>query len=229
MYRLACNYLQLPSSKLPPKLLKFLVRLEPRLLRGMRMLSFSALYRISLFLLSLLATCPGRLYSQASPTASKNTEYSVFGTYSLASPDNRNAGKNSGFTFGADYTHLFPRNFALSVEPRVKIVPGEIVSEHTYGAAIRFEYRIHSFAPYVDCNFSYGVITLTHPTDHYRTDNSIVTSPGFGLDYRLTPQWSARFDYQFEHWNLADNTAFDPRAASFGVVYRFPFRPYKPR
>jgi hypothetical protein len=194
----------------------------------MRMLSSSVLSRISLSFFSLLAIYSGRLHSQASPTASKNTEYSVFGTYSLASPDNRNAGKNSGFTFGADYTHLFPRNFALSVEPRVKIAPGETVTESTYGAAIRFEYRTHNFAPYVDCNFSYGVITFTHPTDPYKTDNSIVTSPGFGLDYRLTPQWAVRFDYQFEHWNLAVNDTFDPRAASFGVVYRIPFRPYKP-
>jgi hypothetical protein len=194
----------------------------------MQMLSCSVLYRISLSFFSLLAIYSGRLHSQASPTASRNTEISVFGTYSLASPDNRNAGKNSGFTFGGDYTHLLPRNFALSLEPRVKITPGQTVSESTFSAAIRFEYRIRNFAPYVDCNFGYGVLTLTHPTDPYSKDNSIVTSPGFGLDYKLTPQWSARFDYQFEHWNLAANDTFDPRAASFGVVYRFPFRPYIP-
>ena len=53
------------------------------------MQSFPSLHRISLLLLPLLAFCPGRLHSQAAPTAEKNTEYSVFAAYSLVSPGYR--------------------------------------------------------------------------------------------------------------------------------------------
>jgi hypothetical protein len=189
----------------------------------MRMLRLSTLSRI---LLSLLALHPGRLHPQASSTASKNTELSVFAAYSLVDPDNRNSGKNNGFTFGGDYTHLFPRNFALSLEPRVKFAPGDVVGERTYGGGGRFEYRIKNLVPYVDYIWSYGILTLTNPTSPYKRDNSIVHSPGFGLDAYLTPQWAVRVDYQFERWKVTDSNSFHPRALSFGVVYRIPFRPY---
>src|SRR5947199_2643718 len=98
----------------------------------MLMLRFSILGWISLsFLLplSFLVVSSGRLHSQATPTASKNTEYSVFAAYSIVAPDKRNSGNNSGVTFGGDYTHLFPRNFALSLEPRIKFAPGNTVGE----------------------------------------------------------------------------------------------------
>jgi hypothetical protein len=164
------------------------------------MQSFPTRYRISLRLFSLLAFCTGSLHSQASPTASKNTQYSVFGAYSLVSPDNRNATLNSGATFGGDYTHMFPRNFALSVEIRVSFAPGDTVGEKTFGGGFRFEYRIKRLIPYVDYIGSYGIITYTHPTDPtYTRDDAYVGSPGIGLDYYLTPRWAVRgFKYRNE-------------------------------
>ena len=196
------------------------------------MLSLSILCPISLSLLSLLAIFPGSLHSQAAPTAEKNTEYSVFAAYSLVSPDHFNATEvNSGVTFGADYTHMFPRNFALSIEPRIKFAPGTTVGEKTFGGGFRFEYRIKRLIPYGDYIWSYGVFTLTHPTSSYVRDDAYVTSPGIGIDCYLTSQWAARVDYQFEHWDIGTTSnglsgAFSPQIISFGVVYRIPFKPY---
>jgi hypothetical protein len=191
------------------------------------MLSLSILGPISLSLLTFLAIFPGRLHSQAIPTAEKNTEYSVFAAYSLVSPNYYNAiAPNSGVTFGGDYTHMFPRNFALSIEPRITFAPGDTVGEKTFGGGFRFEYRIKRLIPYGDYIWSYGIVTFTHPTSSYVRDDAYVTSPGLGIDCYLTSQWAARVDYQFEHWTLEPGHSFNPRALSFGVVYRFPFKPY---
>ncbi len=193
---------------------------------GMLMQSFPTRYRISLLLLSLLTFCTGRLQSQAFPTASKNTQYSVFGTYSLVSPDDRNATLNSGVTFGGDYTHMFG-NFALSVEPRIAFAPGNTVGERTFGGGLRFEYRIKRLIPYVDYIVSYGVVTFTHPTaPTYTRDDAYVRSPGIGLDYYLSRQLGVRADYQFQHWTIVPGDTFNPRVLSFGVVYRIPYKPY---
>ncbi len=194
------------------------------------MQSFPTRYRISLLLLSLLSFCTGRLHSQASPTASKNTQYSAFGAFSLVSPDfspdNRNATLNSGVTLGADYTHMFG-NFALSVEPRLAFAPGNTVGERTFGGGLRLEYRIKRLIPYLDYIVSYGQVTFTHPPDpNYTRDDAYVSSPGIGLDYYLTPRLGVRAECQFEHWTIAPGHTFDPRAVSFGVVYRIPFKPY---
>ncbi len=190
------------------------------------MQSLPTRYRISLLLLSLLPFCTGRLHSQAIPTATKNTEYSAFGAFSLVSPDNRNAELNSGVTLGADYTRMFG-NIALSVEPRIAFAPGNTVGERTFGGGLRLEYRIKRLIPYLDYIVSYGIITFTHPPDpKYTRDDAYVSSPGIGLDYYLTPQWAVRADCQFEHWTVAPGDTFNPRAVSFGVVYRIPFKPY---
>jgi hypothetical protein len=186
-------------------------------------ISISALLPLSFF-----TVYARRSHSQASTTASKTSRVSLFGAYSLVSPDDRGSGKNNGFTFGGDYTLLLPHNFAFSIEPRVTVAPGSVVGENTYGGGPRLEWRIKNFAPYADYIWSYGVLTLTHPTSAYVRDNSTVHSLGFGLDYNLTQQWAARADYQFEHWHVAVNNTFEPRVLSFGVVYTIPFRPYKP-
>jgi hypothetical protein len=192
----------------------------------MQMQSFPTRYRISLLLLSILTFCTGRLHSQADPTASKNTQYSVFGAYSLVSPDDRNATLNSGVTFGGDYTHMFG-NFALSVEPRFAFAPGNTVGERTFGGGFRFEYRIKRLIPYVDYIVSYGIVTFTHSTDpNYTRDDAYVRSPGLGVDYYFTRQWGVRADYQFQHWTIVPGDTFNPRVLSFGVVYRLPFKPY---
>lgn len=187
----------------------------------LRRISISALLP-----LSFIAVCAGRLHSQATSTASKGADISLFGAYSLVSPDDRSSPKNNGFTFGGDVTLLLPHQFALSLEPRVTLAPGSVVGEYSYGGGPRLQRRFKNFVPYIDYLWSYGVLTLTHPTSSYVRDNSTVHSLGFGLDYNLTQQWAVRSDYQFEHWHVAVNNTFEPRVLSFGVVYTIPFRPY---
>jgi hypothetical protein len=172
------------------------------------------------------------LLAQAEPTASKQSAYSFFGAYSLVDTD-RDSEKNSGFTFGFDYTRYLPCCITPSLEIRVKIAPGDQVDENTFGGGLRLEHRLKDFHPYADFLWNYGRISFPHapipppPEKPYKYDDSIVYSTGVGLDFDFTSQWAARVDYQFESWNLGPGSTFAPQILSFGVVYRILFRPYK--
>src|SRR5277367_4134221 len=80
----------------------------------------STRYRIAVALLlslSLLTIYAGKLHSQATPTASKETILSVFGAYSLVSTA-RESSKISGVTFGTDLSLYAPGGFVPSLETR---------------------------------------------------------------------------------------------------------------
>ena len=80
------------------------------------------------------------------------------------------------------------------------------------------------FIPYIDFLVSSGTIQFDQPFIDargklYTSDNSIVYSAGGGVDYDITRHFAARFDYQFEHWNLGTTQTLTPEALSIGVVY----------
>jgi opacity protein-like surface antigen len=188
----------------------------------------------------LLLISASALHAQATPTASKPVAASVFGAYSLVFTDrkinlntpaatNSESTINSGFTFGADISANLPHGFIPSLEGRIKLAPGSFVSENTYGGGVRLEHRFQYFHPYIDFLMSYGTISFKQLHSSYPDDNSIVYSPGGGLDYNITPNWATRVDYQYEFWNTGNNVSFNPNALTIGVVYRIPFRSYQSR
>lgn len=195
-------------------------------------------YRIApslLLSLSLLTVYAGKLHSQATPTASKETTLSVFGAYSRVSTD-RESSKISGVTFGTDLSLYAPVGFVASLETRFQIAPGSLayVGQNTYGGGIRIDRPIKRFVPYIDFLFSYGHLTFTHPTTAYKHDNSVIYAGGGGLEYNFNSRWAARADYLFEHWDVGTTSngisgAFSPQVVTVGIAYRIPFRPYKPR
>ena len=197
----------------------------------------STRYRIAFALLlslSLLSVYAGKLHSQSSPTASKESIISVFGAYSLISTD-REASRISGVTFGTDLSIYAPSGFVPSLEARVQIAPGSLAydGQNTYGGGIRIDRPIKRFVPYFDFLVSYGHLSFTNPTTIYKHDNSVVYAGGGGLEYNLSTQWAARADYLFEHWDIGTTNnvlsgAFSPQIVTVGIAYRIPFRPYKP-
>jgi hypothetical protein len=201
----------------------------------MQILSIRCRIALSLLLtLSLLTVYAGKLHSQSTPTASKETTLSVFGAYSLIFTD-REAAKISGVTFGTDLSLYAPGGFIPTLEARVQIAPGSLAydGQNTYGGGIRIDRPIKRFVPYIDFLVSYGHLSFTNPTTPYKHDNSVVYAGGGGLEYNLSSQWAARADYLFEHWDVGTTSnrisgAFSPQIITFGITYRIPFRPYKP-
>jgi hypothetical protein len=199
--------------------------------------TLSTCNRIALaFLLSLplLTICAGKLHSQATPTASKETILSVFGAYSLVSTA-RESSKISGVSFGTDLSLYAPGGFVPSLEARVQIAPGSLAydGQNTYGGGIRIDRPIKRFVPYIDFLVSYGHLSFTNPTTTYKHDNSVVYAGGGGLEYNLSSRWAARADYLFEHWDVGTTSnglsgAFSPQIITVGIAYRIPFRPYNP-
>jgi len=174
------------------------------------------------FLASFLFT-PQSLTAQASPAASKTGEISVYGAYSRVWPD-YGPQKDNGAIFGAEYTRFTNFFLAPSLELRGKVVSGPTVNERTWGGGIRGEHRFRNFYPYIDFLVSSGTIQFNHPFidargNLYQSDNSIVYSAGGGVDYDITRHFAARFDYQFEHWNLGTTQTLTPQALSIGAVY----------
>ncbi len=197
----------------------------------------STRYRIApslLLSLSLLTIYAGKLHSQATPTASKETIISVFGGYSLVSTD-RETSKISGVTFGTDLSIYAPGGFIPSLEARIQIAPGSLafVGQNTYGGGIRIDRPIKRFVPYIDFLVSSGHLSFTNPTTTYKRDNSVVYSGGGGLEYNLSTRWAARADYLYEYWDIGTTSnlqsgVFSPQIVTFGIAYRIPFRPYNP-
>jgi hypothetical protein len=200
----------------------------------MRLLAlFDRFFLVLFFQASILFVGAPHLHAQATPTASRQTELSAFGTFTFVNPDRaiiypQNSNSNYGATFGFDYTRYASPWFTPSLEIRTKFATGTSVNESTYGGGLRVEHRFGSFYPYGDSLMSYGKITFNHPDrtgpgPPYTHDDAFVTSFGLGCDIDITERWTARVDYQFEHWNVSYNEMFDPRALSFGVLYRIPF------
>jgi len=202
----------------------------------MQILSIRCRIALSLLLtLSLLTVSAGKLHSQGTPTASKETTLSVFGAYSVIFTD-REASKISGVTFGTDLSLYAPVGFVASLETRFQIAPGSLAydGQNTYGGGIRIDRPIKRFVPYIDFLVSYGHLSFTNPTTTYKHDNSVVYAGGGGLEYNLTTRWAARADYLFEHWDVGTTSnglsgAFSPQIVTVGIAYRIPFRSYKPR
>ena len=196
-------------------------------MRKWRRLSYSFTF---LFATLLFLPASRYLKGQALPTAARKAEFSAFATYSRVTTDY--GYPNNGATVGLQYLRFVRWYVTPSIEFRVKATfDGRTVDEHTWGGGVRFERRILDFRPYGNFFISSGTIHYNfsspynpHPVGKpYTSDNSIVYSPGFGIDYNLSKYWGARFDYQFEFWNLGNNQTLTPQAMSFGILYRIQF------
>jgi opacity protein-like surface antigen len=185
------------------------------------MLPLPGLRPVLVVLLFLLSSA--LLHAQATPTASRNFSASAFTGVSIVKTD-RQATTNPGFSFGGDLGYFLPHGFIPSIEARMKIAPGTW-GMNTYGGGVRLQHRLYRAQLYANFLWSYGTISEPYNggTVH---DNSIVYSPGGGVDIPINEAVAARFDYQYEYWHTGAGVSFNPQAFTFGVVYRFPMRPY---
>jgi hypothetical protein len=172
-------------------------------------------------------------YSQATPAGTQQLQLSAFagGTGTFTGLE---GGKNLGITAGADLTFLAFRQFRPSFELRgtYPIDEGHISSQKNFLLGPKVEYPIGRFHPYVNFLIGRGAINYHDPgfifgNTRYLSTNTVVYSPGIGLDYSVTHNIAIKVDAQFQHWDtpVVASGVIHPTALTVGAVYNFDFNP----
>ena len=179
------------------------------------------------------------LHGQARRTATRATDYDVFGGFSYVNSGYRTPRRAFGGTLGADFTKFIPQFRGLitpSLEVRGTLVSGPFVGERTFEAGLRLASTYKRFHPYGDLLVGVGVITFAHPAlkidgQLYRRDSGFAYVYGGGLIYDTRSNFSYLADYQRQYWNLGQQPPerIYPGVLTFGVVYHIPFKAYKTR
>ena len=160
--------------------------------------------------------------AQASTTAGKTEDISVFAGVEFANPE-YGPTNNTGGAVGLDFTRYF-RHLPIqpSLEFRLNFNDGTYADEHSYLFGLRAAYQYRRFNPYVD--FLVGPGDIHYPLNTgYTGDNSTVYNYGGGLDVDLLRNISLKLDLQQQRWNT-DTFAFTPVVGIVGVTYHIPFR-----
>lgn len=189
------------------------------------------LARLALF--TTTCTLAHTAYSQATPAGTQQLQLSAFagGTGTFTGLE---GGKNLAITAGADLTFLAFRQFRPSFELRgtYPIDKGHISSQKNFLLGPKVEYPIGRFHPYVNFLIGRGAINYHDPgfifgNTRYLSTNTVVYSPGVGLDYSITHNIAIKMDAQFQHWDtpVVASGVIHPIALTIGAVYNFDFNP----
>jgi Outer membrane protein beta-barrel domain len=170
---------------------------------------------------------------QATPAGTQKLQLSAFagvtGTFT-----GFEGGKNLGITAGADLTYLGFRLFRPSFEARgtYPIDEGHISSQKNFLLGPKVEYPLGKLHPYADFLIGRGQIDYHSPgfifgNTLYISTNTVVYSPGVGVDYNLSHNLALKADAQFQHWDtpVVTSGTIHPVALTLGVVYNFDFNP----
>jgi opacity protein-like surface antigen len=172
-------------------------------------------------------------HAQAAPAGTQQLQLSAFAAGTGTFTDLA-GGKNLGITAGADLTFLRFRLFRPSFELRgtYPIDKGHISSQKNFLLGPKVEYPIGRFHPYVDFFLGRGEINYQDPgfvfgNTRFISTNTLVYSPGVGLDYNFTHNLALKVDAQFQHWDTPAvvSGAIHPTALTLGGVYNFDFNP----
>src|SRR5258708_30413523 len=186
---------------------------------------------VKLALFTAVSALTHTVSAQAAPAGSQKLQLSTFvaatGTFT-----NLEGGKNLGSTAGADLTFLGFRSFRPAFEARgtYPINEGHISSQKNFLLGPKVEYPIGKLHPYADFLIGRGQINYHAPGFVYGdtlfiSSNTMVYSPGVGLDYNLSHNFAIKGDVQFQHWDtpVTASGAIHPTALTLGVVYNFDF------
>ncbi|WP_353063747.1 outer membrane beta-barrel protein [Tunturibacter psychrotolerans] len=193
-------------------------------------------FRKTLTSLALLSALPlGRnALAQSTPTATQQLQLSAFvggtGTFTDLA-----GGKNLDVTAGADITVLTFGRFRPAAEIRgsYPINEGTISSQKNFLLGPKVEYPLGRVHPYANFLIGRGGIDYLRGgyifgNVRYLSSNTLVLSPGVGLDYNLTHQLAVKVDFQYQHWDTpaVASGSISPKAITLGAVYVFDFNPH---
>src|SRR5271156_829630 len=154
------------------------------------MKDIQTLARLALF--AAISALTHTAYPHAPPAGTQKPQLSAFAAGTGTFTDFE-GGKNLAITAGADLTFLNFRTFRPSFEARgtYPIDGGHISSQKNFLLGPKVEYPIGHFHPYVDFLIGRGEIDFHSPgfivgNFLFISTNTVVYSPGLGLDYNLT-------------------------------------------
>jgi hypothetical protein len=185
-------------------------------------------------LIAVTVLSVGAAQAQTVPTASKRLEISTFGgitgTYTGLS-----GGRNLGLTAGVDIGIRSYFGFRPYIEGRgtYPVDDGRIDAQKDALGGVRVERVIRpSLSVYGDFLLGRGEIDYQDggypaPSGNYLflKSTSNIYSPGAGAEYRLTKNFSALADVQFQHWATPATPAGSiwAKPITLGVRYRVDF------
>ncbi len=182
-----------------------------------------------LFVPLLLLAYPA--HAQSSATAVQQLGLSAFGA-ATGNWTNISGGRNLGLTAGGDLSFLTFRRFrpVLEVRGTLPFYEGRIDHQKSILGGLKVERAVGRYHPYVNFLIGRGVIDFQNGGHFnngflYLSTVSTVYSPGLGLDYDVSRNWSAKVDFQYQHWDTpaVDSGVINPRLLSIGAVYHFDF------
>jgi hypothetical protein len=192
-------------------------------------------YRSFLFALLLAVALPAKFaHAQAAPTATRGLQLSAFGGVSGGYLGFAN-GRNAAIVAGADLDFSVWHGIRPAIEVRglYPIDSGSIAGQRSilFGPRVAF-LQGRRFHPYGDFLFGRGEMDYLHGGYifnglQYIESTTNVYSPGFGLDYDLTPHFSIKIDGQAQRWSYAPTPSGNvwSKVGTVGVVYHFTFGP----
>jgi hypothetical protein len=147
--------------------------------------------------------------------------------YTREMPDYTDQDGNGG-TAGVDIGPIpkFPLRTAL--EGRFTITGGGAhgLQYHSYVFGPRAEVKVSRLHPYGNFLIGYGTVSFYNIFGSaYPNDNSVVYSPGAGVDMDLKGGFQAKVDWQYQFWDLGHavphSFTLNPSTISGGFAYRF--------
>jgi hypothetical protein len=174
--------------------------------------------------------------AQSLPTATQALQFSTFVAATRISTD-LESGENFDITSGMDLMLLSLRRLDIAGELRgsYPLQRGTTSSQESFVSGPKVEYRIHHLRPYADFMVGRGRITYLSGGYIFRNvkyirSNSLVLSPGIGLDLCLSHRVALKVDFQYQSWDTpaAVSGRIAPGAAMVGATYRFDFNARHP-
>jgi hypothetical protein len=195
-------------------------------LQALKRLCFLALFASG-------ALASGRANGQALPTATESLTLSVFGgvngTYTGIGLY-KDAGITAGFDAGIrPFFGWYP---AVEVRGTYAFDHGALdYQKNVLGGLVFSRHLYDRFQPYGDILVGRGQINFVHPyanpqdTIEYVQTASTVISPGAGLNVQLNDHFSAKGDFQLQHYDSPVTTSGSvySKAFTIAVVYRIGF------
>jgi len=123
--------------------------------------------------------------------------------------------KNYGVTAYVDADTV--RRFGLEAEGRwLDFHQTNDIHAETYLAGPRYHFNMGRLQPYVKGLGGMGKFNFTHG---YAQGGYFVVAGGGGADYRLSPRWSARADFEYQYWPQFTFGAMSSGGVTLGVRY----------
>lgn len=189
----------------------------------------------------LIRTPLSQAQAPATPTATEQLSISAFGG-ATGTYTGLLGGRNLGITAGADLEFMTFRRYRpiLEIRGTYPVHGGQIDAQRNLLGGIAVERQFGRLHPYVDFLVGRGELKyqnrgLQVGNIDFLSSTSTVLSPGLGINVDVSPQWSAKADFQYQHWDVPFGVASGvPQPTTFngtiyskvltvGAVYRFDF------